>query len=435
MKSKIEIAPCGSTMSMRKKQKRRCSKWSFATSEASLDDVMEDPLSSGTLHEIAGKARGEIYNKFRSMPNYEIASRRLQCCPKFDFKQLELGVILGKGVFGCVTEVKGMRISESRHVDYVESPHAHNQIVQFRCLENETSRFQEGKPTQFAIKTLQGKSFVDKDAYYSAARDMAVEAYLLASLDHPFILKLRGLSNEPLGDKNCFLMFDRLYGTLTDRLEEWTLREHVLSRGLRRIMKPKSCLEKLKELQETRLQIMFDLASAVAHLHERHIIDRDLKPENIGFDINGDLKLFDFGLSTEVDPSWSKPYNLTGMTGSLAYMAPEVHMRQPYDETCDIYSLSLIFWKTFTLKPLFPLMNSESLREWVIKRGVRPFMAASLSNTLQALITSMWDPSPSKRPSAAQVTFALTHELSFNSSACKENRFPLKAKRRALKMA
>ena len=57
------------------------------------------------------------------------------------------------------------------------------------------------------------------------------------------------------------------------------------------------------------------------------IIYRDIKPNNIGFDVRGDLKLFDFGLSRElrdIDKTEGGMYKLTGCTGSRRYMAPEV---------------------------------------------------------------------------------------------------------------
>lgn len=56
------------------------------------------------------------------------------------------------------------------------------------------------------------------------------------------------------------------------------------------------------------------------------VIYRDLKPDNIGFDVRGDVKIFDLGLAKEVDPKTKLEdgtYNLTADTGSLRYMAPE----------------------------------------------------------------------------------------------------------------
>lgn len=56
------------------------------------------------------------------------------------------------------------------------------------------------------------------------------------------------------------------------------------------------------------------------------VIYRDLKPDNIGFDVRGDVKIFDLGLAKEIDPKTKLEdgtYNLTADTGSLRYMAPE----------------------------------------------------------------------------------------------------------------
>ena len=65
------------------------------------------------------------------------------------------------------------------------------------------------------------------------------------------------------------------------------------------------------------------------------IIFRNLKPEHVGFNVRDDITLFDFGLAREVkdeqkvsDHTW----RLTGETGSLRYMAPEVAQSKPYGE-------------------------------------------------------------------------------------------------------
>ena len=52
-------------------------------------------------------------------------------------------------------------------------------------------------------------------------------------------------------------------------------------------------------------------------------------PDNVGFDNQGKVKLFDFGLAREVhdnDNCGNGTYKLTPNTGSLRYMAPEVYL-------------------------------------------------------------------------------------------------------------
>ena len=50
---------------------------------------------------------------------------------------------------------------------------------------------------------------------------------------------------------------------------------------------------------------------------------RDIKPDNIGFDVRGDVKIFDLGLAKELGCSKNNgdgTYNLTGDTGSPRYV-------------------------------------------------------------------------------------------------------------------
>ena len=44
------------------------------------------------------------------------------------------------------------------------------------------------------------------------------------------------------------------------------------------------------------------------------------------------------------------PYQMTGYTGSLRYMAPEVARQTPYNETCDVYSMALVLWEVCSLE-------------------------------------------------------------------------------------
>jgi len=57
---------------------------------------------------------------------------------------------------------------------------------------------------------------------------------------------------------------------------------------------------KKKALAEERIVAAYGLAAAIQYLHNKKIVHRDLKPNNIGFDIRGDVKIFDFGLAKEL---------------------------------------------------------------------------------------------------------------------------------------
>ena len=89
-----------------------------------------------------------------------------------------------------------------------------------------------------------------------------------------------------------------------------------------------------------------ELAQALAFLHQCKppIIHRDLKPDNILIADNGSFKLADFGLSKMCLSEGRGQYQMTGETGTLQYMAPEVMRSEHYDKSVDIYSFALVLW-------------------------------------------------------------------------------------------
>ena len=65
-----------------------------------------------------------------------------------------------------------------------------------------------------------------------------------------------------------------------------------------------------------------------------------------GFTLDGTVKLIDFGLATilnNASPQSDEVYEMSGETGSLRYMAPEVADSRPYNHKADVYS----FGKTY----------------------------------------------------------------------------------------
>ena len=58
------------------------------------------------------------------------------------------------------------------------------------------------------------------------------------------------------------------------------------------------------------------------------VIHRDLKPGNLLLTVEGHLKVADFGLSKIFEGAHMGQYQMTGVTGTLRYMAPEVIERK-----------------------------------------------------------------------------------------------------------
>jgi len=153
-----------------------------------------------------------------------------------------------------------------------------------------------------------------------------------------------------------------------------------------------------------------DIAEALHYLHfichrGATIIHRDLKPDNIGFTSSGQLKLFDFGLCTCVNKrvSGTDSYALTGNTGSLRYMAPEVALRKPYTEKVDVYSFGVMIWQMAKDRVPFKGMNKAEFNAKVVVRNERPKIDKSWPTGFSNLLVSCWNPNPSLRPSFHQI--------------------------------
>ena len=125
----------------------------------------------------------------------------------------------------------------------------------------------------------------------------------------------------------------------------------------------------------------------------------------MGFTDDGSLKLFDFGLCTCVQRRASpcEGYAMTGTTGSLRYMAPEVALRQIYSEKVDVYSFGIMLWQMAADKVPFKGMSKDDFMQRVIRNGERPEISMFWPSWLATLLQICWSPSPALRPSFAIV--------------------------------
>ena len=96
--------------------------------------------------------------------------------------------------------------------------------------------------------------------------------------------------------------------------------------------------------KQNRIDMLLKLASALEHIHSKGIVHRDFCPRNVLINARGEVKVFDFGLSVELEIVKRTRGN---RTGTLAYMGPELIKRQETDQRCDIYALGITMYEMF----------------------------------------------------------------------------------------
>jgi len=161
------------------------------------------------------------------------------------------------------------------------------------------------------------------------------EGHIVASLHHPTIITIHDINR--LADGRYYLAMEFVGGG-------------DLARHKGEVFEPRRALD-----------IVRQIATGLAVVHEQGLIHRDIKPANILFRSDGTLVITDFGIAKALEMD----SELTGLgiaVGSPAYSSPEQAQCQPLDIRTDIYSLGVI------------------LLEMLI--GTNPFRGASYTQTV-----------------------------------------------------
>lgn len=271
--------------------------------------------------------------------------------------------------------------------------------------------YKADEKVKYALKRVKDKLLKEKDGTFVAGVvDLVMEARLLSCLEHKHIVRILGTSSSHPCSDSYFIILEKLYDTLTDRMKEWKRNRHLGS-----FMDLATTTMKGEDFLVKRLVVARDVSSAIAFLHSHRIIFRDLKPDNVGFDVNDEVKLFDFGLAKVLHHSkrvdQSDMYLLTSNTGSPRYMAPEVALKKPYNFKADVYSLGILIWSIRMLKTPYANHSMLSLQEKVYNGKERPELDSSFSEVLQDILSHAWHQDPYERPCGAILTMTLEQEI------------------------
>lgn len=142
------------------------------------------------------------------------------------------------------------------------------------------------------------------------------------------------------------------YGCFVNHYKLWVIMEYVNGGSLFELLKPGAVTD-----ENVILIIAKEILIALEYLHDQGKIHRDLKSQNILLNQTGEVKLTDFGVSTQLSSNFSRR-NTT--VGTPYWMAPEVILNNNggHSYKADLWSLGCCVYELFTGKP--PLQNHFS---------------------------------------------------------------------------
>ncbi|CDK26943.1 unnamed protein product [Kuraishia capsulata CBS 1993] len=224
---------------------------------------------------------------------------------------------------------------------------------------------------------------------------LKMEMTLLRDLNHPNIVRYLGSSSDS-ANLNIFLEYIP-GGSVSSMLNTYGPFEEPLIRSF-----------------------VSQILIGLQYLHSKNIIHRDIKGANILIDINGTVKISDFGISKRVEgvsetstptdgPSASDGSGSTSTTnrraslqGSVYWMAPEVVKQSIYTDKADVWSLGCLIVEMYTGKHPFP---NYSQMQAIFKIGTHtiPDIPAWATDDARRFLGVSFELDHTKRPSAAQL--------------------------------
>ena len=158
------------------------------------------------------------------------------------------------------------------------------------------------------------------------------------------------------------------------------------------------------------VNVIGQVARALAAAHARGVVHRDLKPDNVMLLQRPEqpdfVKVLDFGVAKVPPASGEAGHTMLGMVmGTPRYMAPEQARGLVVDARADIYSLGLIMYELLTGRPA---IAAESIADALARQLAEPLAPLSpgpveeVPAALEALVFQMAEKDARVRPQSME---------------------------------
>jgi serine/threonine protein kinase len=189
-----------------------------------------------------------------------------------------------------------------------------------------------------------------------------------------------------------------VYDVALESGQPWLVMEYLPSRSLAAVLSQDGILR-----VDQVAQIGAQVADALAATHAAGIVHRDVKPANIligeGGRVEGLVKITDFGIS---HASGDVTLTQTGqITGTPAFLAPEVAQGHPMTEASDVFSLGATLYTCVEGRPPFGMEDNALAMLHKVAGGqvLPPRRAGSLTRPLTRMLAA----DPADRPQMSEV--------------------------------
>jgi serine/threonine-protein kinase len=146
--------------------------------------------------------------------------------------------------------------------------------------------------------------------------------------------------------------------------------------------------------EQRAIEIVIQIAEALAHAHSRGFIHRDVKPRNIMLTKEGVAKLADMGLARHTSDADTALEEAGKAFGTPYYIAPEQVLGSPnVDFRADIYSLGATFYEMLTGRPPFQAATPQQVMQkhvsgtLVPPDHVNPNLSAGASEVVEVMLS------------------------------------------------